>query len=215
MRLHSVQSQHQLIPLCNPTGANESHTLPSSAGNSPWSTTKPNQTTTKTHRIQFVNTGTLNLGFSYELGWALIRRSSYPAHRTVKLWLSTEHIDEGINKQIEEPWEKIMNVRSWLAAWPCLRFTAYLHVFNMHEPQWETAGSAWVSSKLQNEDGCISGANKSTLKITPIALIFRESPNPLGFPTCSFHFCFFFLFYFGWLLIFTWLRGKTSHLLTV
>lgn len=71
-----------------------------------------------------------------------------------------------------------------------MRFTAYLHVFNMHEPQRETAVSAWVSSKLQDEDGCISGTNKSTLKITQIALIFRESPNLLGFPICSFHFCF-------------------------
>lgn len=86
-----------------------------------------------------------------------------------------------------------MNIRSWLDAWPCLKFTAYLHVFNMHKPQWETAVSAWVSSKLQDEDGCISGANKSTLKMTPIALMFRESPNPLGFPIYSFHFLFYVL----------------------
>lgn len=53
----------------------------------------------------------------------------------------------------------------------CLRFAAYLHVCNTHKTQWETAVSAWVSSKLQDEDACISGANKSTLKTTPIALI--------------------------------------------
>lgn len=75
-----------------------------------------------------------------------------------------------------------MNDGSWLDAWPCLTCTTYLHVFNVHKPQRETVVSARVSSKLQDEDGCLAGANKSTLKMTAIALIFRESLNSPGFP---------------------------------